>query len=100
MSQSPAKKTMAPANNPRVAMPLPWDSSTDSWASSKATADINTPEPNAMIRPSILLLILNQYVSNPPTTKEEAANRPHKNALVIFPSPVSSAAHLVGASTD
>ncbi len=80
-------------------MPLPWDSSTDSWASSEATADINIPEPKAMIKPSILLLILNQNVSNPPINNEEAANIPHKNALVIFPSPASSAAQLVGTCT-
>ena len=42
-----------------------------------------------MIRPSILLLILNQNVSNPPMNNEEAANRPHKNALVyVLPLPV------------
>src|SRR5262245_5431869 len=99
MNQSPAKNTRAPANNPRAAMPLPWDSATASWASSNATAEINTPEPNAMIRPSILVLILHQNGSNPPMNNEEAAHIPQKNALVILPSPASLAAHLVGTCT-
>jgi len=43
-----------------------------------------------MISPNILLLILNQNVSNPPIDNEEAANIPHKNELVIFSCPYIS----------
>jgi hypothetical protein len=52
-----------------------------------------------MIKPSILLLILNQNVSNAPRNNEEAASIPHKNAVVILPPTAGSADQLAGACT-
>ena len=64
--------------------PVPPASLTDSNTISKATAEISTPAPKAMMAPSVRLPTFTDNPITPPRSSDEQATKPHKNALSML----------------